>query len=131
MFEAERDETDDEDDDTLGPITKIHHGGETFVRAGEPLPESLAYPAEWNGYLGLYRSYNPWYPAIRIVLREGTLVLIDNTGDASVLVPEDDGFRVGAEPPNFDWLVFTPVIDGVAQGIRFETGAEYSRFFAG
>ena len=44
-------------------------------------------------------------------------------------MPEDDGFRVGAEPPNFDWLIFTPIIDGQAQGIRFETGAEYSRFF--
>ena len=27
---------------------------------------------------GLYRSYNPWYPAFRVVIRDGTLVLIDS-----------------------------------------------------
>ena len=99
------------------------------MRAGEPRPETPAYPPEWNGYNGLYRSYNPWYPIFRVVLRDGELVLIDSFGDSSPLVPEDDGFRVGAEPPSFDFLTFMPIIDGVAQGIRFETGAEYSRFF--
>ena len=126
LLQAER---DDSDDGTLGPIVKLHHGGETFVRDGAPRPEISDYPSEWNGYIGLYRSYNPWYPAIRIVLREGALVLFDAGGAASTLVPEDDGFRVGKEPPNFDWLRFDPVIDGQAQGIHFETGADYSRFF--
>lgn len=128
LIEAVRDENE-VDGDTLGPIMKLHYGYETFVRAGESLPETPAYPEGWNGYIGLYRSYNPWSPAFRVVLRDGTLLLIDSSGDASMLVPEDDGFRVGTEPPNFDWLVFTPIIDGRAQGIRFETGAEYSRFF--
>ncbi len=126
LLEAER---DDSDDDTLGPIVKLHHGGETFVRDGAPRPGISDCPSEWNGYIGLYRSYNPWYPVIRIVLREGTLVMIDAGGEVSTLVPEDDGFRVGTQPPNFDWLRFDPVIDGQAQGIHFETGAVYSRFF--
>jgi hypothetical protein len=121
---------EENEDDTLGSIVKLHYGHETFVRAGESLPETPEYQAEWDGYVGLYRSYNPWYPAFRVVRREGTLVLIDSYGKASSLVPEDDGFRVGAEPPNFDWLIFHPIIDGQAQGIRFETGAEYNRFFA-
>ena len=127
LFKAVRAETED---DTLGQIVALEYGSEAFVRASEPLPEMPAYPAEWNGYAGLYRSYNPWYPIFRVVLRDGTLVLIDSFGDSSTLVPEDDGFRVGAEPPNFDYLIFYPIIDGVAQGIRFETGAEYNRFFA-
>jgi hypothetical protein len=118
-----------EDDDALGPIVELTHGHACFVRAGEPLPEVPDYPAEWNGYTGSFRSYNPWYPALRIVLRSGVLVLIDSYGEGGELVPEGNGFRVGNEPPNFDWLEFTPVIEGVAQGIRFETGAEYSRFF--
>ena len=84
---------------------------------------------EWDGYAGFYRSYNPWYPAFRVVIRDGALALVDSTGDASTLIPEGDGFRVGSEPPNFDWLVFTPIIGGKAQGIRFEVGAEYNRFF--
>jgi CubicO group peptidase (beta-lactamase class C family) len=130
LLEAVRDNDDDADDETLGPIVKLHYGHETFVRAGEPLPETPVYPDEWNGYAGFYRSYNPWYPSFRVVLRDGTLVLIDGSGDASTLLPEDDGFRVGAEPPNFDWLIFHPIIDGQAHGIRFETGAEYNRFFA-
>jgi D-alanyl-D-alanine carboxypeptidase len=128
LLEADRE--DSGDGDTPGPIVKLHHGGETFVRDREPLIEPPAYPAEWNGYVGFYRSYNPWYPAFRVVIREGTLVLIDSTGAASTLVPEDDGFRVGAQPPNFDWLSFHPIIEGQAHGIRFETGAEYNRFFA-
>jgi hypothetical protein len=128
LFEAVRDEGED---DVPGPITKLHYAFETFVRADEPLPEPPDYPAEWNGFVGFYRSYNPWYPAIWIVIREGKLALIDSYGSASELVPEGDGFRVGAEPPNFDWLRFDPVIDGRAEGIRFESGAEYSRFFMG
>lgn len=127
LFEAVRDEVD-EDDDAVRPIMRFHYGYETFVRSGEPLPETPAYPGEWNGYIGLYRSYNPWYPAFRVVLRNGQLVLIDNTGDASPLVPENDGFRVGTGPASFDFLRFDPVIDGRAYGIRFETGAEYNRF---
>ena len=128
LLEADRD--DSGDNDSLGPIVKLHHGGETFVPVGTPLPDPSEYPVEWDGYVGFYRSYNPWYPAFRVVIREGTLVLIDSTGAASTLAPEDDGFRVGTEPPNFDWLVFQPIIDGQAHGIRFETGAEYNRFFA-
>jgi D-alanyl-D-alanine carboxypeptidase len=128
LLEADRE--DSGDGDTPGPSVKLHHGGETFVRDREPLIEPPAYPAEWNGYVGFYRSYNPWYPAFRVVIREGTHVLIDSTGAASTLVPEDDGFRVGAQPPNFDWLSFHPIIEGQAHGIRFETGAEYNRFFA-
>lgn len=126
LFEAVRDEGED---DAPGSIAKLHHGAEIFVRADEPLPEAPAYPEEWNGYVGFYRSYNPWYPGIWIVIRDGALALIDSYGSATELVPEEDGFRVGAEPPNFDWLRFEPVIDGRAEGIRFETGAEYSRFF--
>jgi hypothetical protein len=129
LMEAERDDSDD--DETLGPIVKLHHGGETFVPVGTPLLDQSEHPVEWNGYVGFYRSYNPWYPAFRVVIREGTLVLIDSAGAANTLIPEDDGFRVGAEPPNFDWLVFHPIIDGQAHGIRFETGADYNRFFAG
>ncbi len=126
LLEAER---GGGEEDTPGRIVKLHHGGETFVRDGEPRPEISDYPAEWKGYIGFYRSYNPWYPAIRIVLREGTLVMIDAGGEASTLLPEDDGFRVGAESPNFNWLRFDAIIDGQAQGMRFETGAIYSRFF--
>jgi D-alanyl-D-alanine carboxypeptidase len=127
LFEAVRGEAEG---DTLGPIVALHYGSEKFVRAGEPKPEVPDYPVAWNGSVGLYRSYNPWYPAFRVVLRDGELALIDSFGSSSPLVPEGDGFRVGAEPPNFDWLVFEPVLDEQAQGIRFETGAEYSRFFA-
>lgn len=128
LFEAERDDADE--DGTLGPIVGINYGFEAFVRAEEPVPAIPDYPEEWNGFVGLYRTYNPWYPGVRVVLRNGKLMLCDSYGSSSELVPEGDGFRVGVEPPNFDWLEFTPIIDGQAQGIRFETGAEYNRFFA-
>ncbi len=129
LLEAVRD-TSVEDDDAPGPIVTLHHGGETFARLGAQLPESPSYPPEWEGFTGFYRSYNPWYPALRVVLRDGRLYLFDSYGHGNELRPEDDGFRVGAEPPSFDWLAFTPIIDGIAQGIRFETGAEYNRFFS-
>lgn len=126
LFEAVRAETEE---DEPGAIVKVHFGFETFVRVTEPLAAVPSYPEEWNGYVGFYRSYNPWYSAFWIVIREGTLVMIDSYGTATELVPEDGGFRLGVEPPNFDWLRFDPVIDGRAMGVRFETGAEYSRFF--
>ena len=126
LFEAGRDETEA---DMPRPIVKLHHGAETLVRMSEPVA-AVDYPPDWNGYVGVYRSYNPWYPAVWFVIREGKLVLIDGYGTATELVPEGDGFRVGAEPPNFDLLRFEPVIGGRAMGVRFETGADYSRFFA-
>jgi CubicO group peptidase (beta-lactamase class C family) len=80
LFEAVRETNEDE---APGAIVTLHYAFETFVRAGEPLPEPPAYPAEWNGYVGFYRSYNPWYPAIWIVIRDGALALIDSYGSTS------------------------------------------------
>lgn len=111
-----------------GPIVALSHGGETFVRAGSPLPEIPASPPEWDGLPGLYRSWNPWYPAVRVVLRMGRLLLIDTNGWATPLIAEGDGFRVGEADPAFDFVRFGAVIDGKAHRLCFDTGAVYSRF---
>lgn len=126
-LEAVRDEASGDIDQP--PIGRIHHGGETFYPADRPMPEPVTYPAEWEGFAGHYRSYSPWIPSLWVVIREGRLTLIDTFGDARELVPEGTGFRVGAQPPNLDWLTFEAIAGGRALAIRFETGAIYSRFF--
>ncbi|MCA9858357.1 MAG: beta-lactamase family protein [Thermomicrobiales bacterium] len=120
---------DGDEPDTPGPVIKLHHGGETFHRQNTELPEPPAHPEEWDRFAGLYRSYNPWGGAIWIVIREGTLMLLYASGSATPLVPEGDGFRVGESAPNADFLTFEGIAGEQAVFLRFETGAEYSRFF--
>ena len=134
LFALEIERDDRAEDGSPGPVMKLHHGGETFRRAEADSAPEPDYPAEWNAFVGHYRSYNPWESSKRVVLREGQLRLIERGSergmDAGLLVPEGDGFRVGAESPNPDWLTFDAIVDGQAFILRFETGAEYSRFFA-
>lgn len=114
-------------DESPGPVTRLHHGGETFTR--DAAPEPVPYPAEWDRFAGFYRSYNPWGSPIRIAVRDGKLLLFYSSGLPVPLNPEGDGFRVGEAPQNLDFLTFDAIAGDWAFVLRFETGAEFSRFF--
>lgn len=124
-LEIEREPSSDAD--APGSAVKLHFGGETFYRGD--VPDLPVYPAEWDRYVGLYRSYNPWGAPIRIVVREGKLLLVYASGWSFPFEPDGDGFRVGRTPQNLDYLTFHGIACGRALFLRFETGAEFSRFF--
>lgn len=67
----------------------------------EPLEDSADHPH--RAAAGLYRSYNPWQPTLRVALIDGELRLVNPvTGSFDVLYPESESrFRVGrADSPD-------------------------------
>ena len=115
--------------DPTAPATKLHWGGETFVRGGNELA-TYESPEEWESYVGHYRSYNPWRSNFRIVIREGRLTLIGPYGHVSELVEEGDRYWIDAasRPPSV-WLAFDAVVDGRALRVRTNLGETFARFF--
>jgi hypothetical protein len=116
-----------------GTITKALHGSDIYLPEGgsePPEPEYLPeWDSNWNAYPGHYRSHNPWYPNIRVVLRKGELILIEPSGDEEPLYPLEPGlFRVGADPRSPEFIRFEVLIDGKAMQVNL-SGGVYSRTF--
>jgi CubicO group peptidase (beta-lactamase class C family) len=123
------------------PLTPVPEGqgawswGEiVFRRSALPAIAAPMEPAqeELAAYVGRYRSYSPWYPTFRIVLREGRLFLIASGGveaptEDVELVPLAPGrFRLGADPQMPERLTLGAMIDGRAV-ILYRDGCRYSR----
>jgi D-alanyl-D-alanine carboxypeptidase len=97
-----------------GEVIALISGPDRFVRDGEPESAAGEIPPEWEAITGLYRAYNPWFPAFRVYVRDGRLFLCGPEGEESL---EDAGggeFRVG-EPWSPDRVTFGTVLDGRAR----------------
>lgn len=92
-------------------VNEVCYGSESFARVGSIVQKSEEAKPEWAGYVGHYRSYNPWLSNFRVILRRGSLVLVTSEGYEKLLVPRDDGsFRVGKDERlpeiiRFDWVL--------------------------
>ena len=92
-------------------------------------PMSFSYPDEWNGFVGHYRSHNPWYTNFRVIVRKGQLLMVSPEGDAKALTTVGTGeFRVGDLPYSPERLRFDQLVDGKAARANF-SGCDYYRFF--
>jgi CubicO group peptidase (beta-lactamase class C family) len=93
------------------------HPGEGY--AG---PDEFPHPAEWAAYPGLYRSHNPWMPAVRITLCRGELALEQSSFGRMPLEQHPAGGFAMRTPEGRlpERLRFSTVVDGRAQ--RVETG---------
>jgi hypothetical protein len=110
-------------------ITEATYGGESYVRDGYQGQASSATPVEWDPFPGHYRSHNPWLSNFRVVLRNGSLVLIYPYGDDKTLHPLEPGlFRVGDDPRSPEFIRFELVIAGKAMQAIL-SGGVYSRTF--
>jgi hypothetical protein len=84
------------DEDRLVGLT---YGGEWFARTGVEQPPAPAASDEWSALTGAYRCWNPWGPFFRVVVRRGTLLLIEPEGGEKPLIPRDDGsLQIGEDP---------------------------------
>ena len=112
-----------------GCVEGLVHGATWYPSAEYEGPTEFAAPAAWEAYPGHYRSYNPWTPGFRVVLRQGALRVIYPNGAESILKPDGDGFRLDDEPEGPERFVFDTVIDG--QALRaWSPGSEtYYRVF--
>lgn len=110
-------------------VNEVCYGSEYFARIGST-PRKQADPKpEWAGFVGHYRSYNPWLSNFRIILRRGCLFEVNPGGHEEMLVPKNDGsFRVGEderlpESIRFDWI-----LDGLAMRATHSGTSLYRTF---
>jgi CubicO group peptidase (beta-lactamase class C family) len=112
-----------------GMVVEAFHGGDWFRGAtltGDLPPHA---PAEWAAHAGLYRSNDPWYPAIRVVLRKGRLAAsVSLEAPEEELTPLADGsFAVGEL-----WMPrrmrFHRVVDGRTTIVEYNGGRWYRSF---
>ncbi len=119
--------------DADGRVIEAFHGDAWFV--GEPQPASLRDPPEppeeWAAFTGHYRTYNPWMPSFRIVLRKGRLVLTapwEAEGDPELVPLGDGSFRVGREEWRPDRIRFDTIVEGAALRALYNEAAWYRSF---
>jgi len=95
-------------------VNEVCYGSESFARVGSIVQKPADAKPEWAGYVGHYRSYNPWLSNFRIILRRGSLFLVSPGGHEEMLVPRDDGsFRVGEDERMPERIRFDWVLDGL------------------
>lgn len=116
-----------------GRVVEAFHGDAWFVR--EPQAASLRDPPEppeeWTSFTGHYRTYNPWMPSFRIVLRKGRLVLTapwEAEGDPELVPLGDGSFRVGREEWRPDRVRFDTIVEGAALRAVYNEAAWYRSF---
>jgi hypothetical protein len=59
--------------DAAGRVDRLMAGDAWYPAEGYAGPHEFAHPTEWTDYPGLYRSHNPWLPAVRVTLCRGEL----------------------------------------------------------
>lgn len=112
-----------------GKVVALVHGENQYDVAGATTPGDVAAPPEWAAYTGHYRSHNPWFSNIRIVVRNGTLLMIYPHGYEMVLTPVESGFRIGDDPDTPERIAFDTIVDGQALRAIMPGGETYYRFF--
>ncbi len=105
-----------------GRVAHLMAGDHWYPGEGYVGQTDFPHPPEWTAYPGLYRSHNPWVPAIRVTLCRGALATEDvNYGRMPLEPHPTGGFALttpaGRLPERFR---FSTVVDGLAQ--RVETG---------
>jgi D-alanyl-D-alanine carboxypeptidase len=105
-----------------GRVDHLMCGDAWYPGEGYSGPVQFPHPAEWATYPGLYRSHNPWLPAVRITLSRGELAMEQSSYGRMPLEPHPDGGFALSTPEGRlpERLRFSTMVDGLAQ--RVETG---------
>ena len=92
-----------------GAVVELAHGPDVWPADGHAAPVARPYPPEWDAYVGQYRAHKPFEPTFRILIRNGTPLLVWPSGREIELVPT-------AQPTTFR-------LDGRLEAISFDTPA--------
>ena len=115
-----------------GRVVAFTHGASRYANDVDSEPVSAPLPAEWHAYPGLYRSFSPWTPVLRVVRRPARLHLILMDGPDGFymdqpLAPLEDGwFRAGDDERIPERIHFDTIVDGQALRATL-SGCEYYR----
>jgi hypothetical protein len=110
-----------------GRVSALLAGPARYVRDGEPEAEDVPPPPGSERITGLYRAYNPWFPAFRVYVRAGELFLSAGDGELRMEEVGEGEFRVG-EPWSPDRVGFGTIVDGRAQVATYNAHAFWRSF---
>jgi D-alanyl-D-alanine carboxypeptidase len=113
--------------DAAGRVDRLMAGDAWYPAEGYADPHEFAQPTEWTAYPGLYRSHNPWLPAVRVTVCRGELAAEQASYGHVRLEPHPTGGFAWATPEGRlpERLRFGAVIGGHAQRIEWGGTALY------
>lgn len=112
-----------------GRVVECFHGGAWYVKDEYAGALEFDHPDEWDAYVGHYRARNPELSNFRVVIRKGSLTLLNPWGNTATLVPMGDGsFRIGEDPLGPETLTFSAVIEGQALRVDYSRCPYYRTF---
>ncbi|MES1263031.1 MAG: hypothetical protein ABUL69_01665, partial [Peristeroidobacter soli] len=88
-------------------------------------PIQFTYPRQWDGYVGHYRSDNPWIGSLRVSLRKGRLWL----NGVVPLEQQGDLFYLRDEDHSPEWVRFGEVVNERCLRMTY-SGEDLRRVFA-
>lgn len=109
------------------PVIALTHGGAWLARNGAPSSVPKAHPAEWNAYVGHYRTTHAWFNNFRIVVRRGVLYLVSPDGSETTMEPLGPAL-FKEEGKSAERLRFDSIVDGKALRVNL-SGVDYYRVF--
>jgi hypothetical protein len=105
-----------------GKVIEFTHGGDWYVTTAYQGPRAFEHPPEWKAYPGHYCCADVWSGHMRVVLRKGSLYLVNPEGFEDELQPQDDGSFKTEQ----DHLHFHDALNGAALRLNI-SGSEYTR----
>jgi D-alanyl-D-alanine carboxypeptidase len=101
--------------DAAGEVVELLHGPDRWVRDDLAPVTAASLPDDAAAFVGEYRSYNPFWPSVRVFSRRGELwALLDSWGTEERLEPLGGGrYRVGP-PPSGSRATFDTLVEGKA-----------------
>lgn len=113
--------------DDQDQVVEVFQLGERFLKTGQQAPSMPDYPAEWDAYVGHFRSFGILITNFRVFVRRGTLMMKAYSGYVDIpLTPLEDGvFRSGGESSP-ERLIFDSFAGGRALRCR-ASGCDFYR----
>ena len=111
--------------DETGRVFEAVQLGDIYIRDPQPVPDEMQLPAEWNTYIGHYRSFGSLVTNFRIFARRGQLWCQMWSGYGEQPLTELGGgrFRRGGETSpetyTFDWIADGKALRCRASGCDF------------
>lgn len=111
--------------DETGRVFEVVQLGDIYIRDPQPVPDEMQLPAEWNAYIGHYRSFGSLVTNFRIFARRGQLWCQMWSGYGEQPLTELGGgrFRRGDETSpetyTFDWIADGKALRCRASGCDF------------
>jgi D-alanyl-D-alanine carboxypeptidase len=104
-----------------GRVDHVIAGGSWYPGAAHAGRPEVPHPPEWEAYPGVYRSHNPWLPAIRVTLCQGALGAEPSGYGHKPLVPHPSGGFAWTSPEGIlpERFGFSEVIEGRAQCLEW------------